>query len=89
MKMPGFTAGASLYNTSGHYTITASFNGPTTGATVLLQLAIPEPEPGCWFNGTACYGFLQRCKYCCWVGGSYTRACGTCFGWYNAPACLI
>ena len=66
MKMPGFTAGASLYDTSGHHhTLAGSFDGPTTGATVLLQVAIPEPEPGCWFNGTACYGFLQRCKYCC------------------------
>jgi hypothetical protein len=47
----------------------------------------PPPKPGCWFNGTACYGFVQFCHYCCENAPSYIEQCGSCVGYYEAPPC--
>jgi hypothetical protein len=49
---------------------------------------VPNPKPGCYFVGTACYIGYQTCKYCCGNGQSYTQQCGWCIGWYDAPPCV-
>ena len=47
----------------------------------------PPAKPGCWFNGTACYGVIQECNYCCTDAPSYTEQCGNCIGYWQAPSC--
>ncbi len=37
---------------------------------------------GCWFNGTSCRVFVQRCHYCC-INCEFSERCGACFGWWN------
>jgi hypothetical protein len=48
---------------------------------------IPPADLGCMFVGTDCKIFYQTCKYCCYDGRSYSKPCGWCIGWYNAPDC--
>jgi len=49
---------------------------------------VPAPSPGCFFVGTECRVGYQTCKYCCGNGQSYTKQCGWCIGWYDAPPCV-
>lgn len=49
---------------------------------------VPPPLPGCVFVGTQCRVGYQTCKYCCGNGQSYTKQCGWCIGWYDAPPCV-
>jgi hypothetical protein len=51
---------------------------------------VPAPLPGCWFTGTECRVGYQTCKYCCGGGNgqSYSKPCGWCIGWWDAPPCF-
>jgi len=59
----------------------------STGRSGLHMHQVPPPMPGCWFVGTECRVFYQTCKYCCGGGASYSKPCGWCIGWYDAPPC--
>jgi len=57
-----------------------------------VQLAggggIPPPLTGCWFVGTQCRIGYQSCYYCCGDGTRYSKQCGWCIGWWDAPPCV-
>jgi len=80
MKIPNFTAEASLCERSGHHVIETDW-ADTTAAQAIL------PQDYCWTK-TACTGFVLWCRNRCkkttypyneyWKGWWYP--CGGCFG---------
>ncbi|WP_298798319.1 hypothetical protein [uncultured Pseudonocardia sp.] len=85
MRLPTLSPAASTALFAGPFT-------PAAGAPYGITLAgggdVPDPMPGCAFVGTECRVGYQTCKYCCGNGQSYTRQCGWCIGWYDAPPCV-
>lgn len=64
------------------------------GSSCCVPQLPPPPKPGCWFNGTACYGAVQMCHYCCasppappGSPAEYSEQCGQCVGFWQAPPC--
>ncbi len=66
MRMPGFTAEASLQQTNNHYRMVGTVDALTSSRQVL-------PQAGNWPWE---YGAYAACFYGCWGGGGDPVTCG-------------
>jgi hypothetical protein len=68
MRMPGFTAAASLPWMSGDYKLERASDDGIDG-----QMVIPQ-RWGC-FPVSPCLPYLNKMLYCCIIGGCFWRDC--------------
>jgi hypothetical protein len=89
MNMPGFTAEASLYRTSGRYQMAGNYEGPETSEQILPQLPRTfcdhDPYNICWYicctvDTTGPYGIPTISCTKDWVCGHKNPGAGVFYG---------